>query len=87
MTKTIETKFEKPNEENVEIGDFVVSNHRSKGLIIYPITGIGKKSVFYYEENYYLGADPLTEGEFGDLIILKKNGRYLIGRKIDLYKS
>ncbi len=74
--KTIDAKFEEPSIDNVGVGDFlVVSLEYHSSLDIFPITGVGDEGVFY---------EPglsVKKSSFSNSIILRRDGRYLVGEK------
>ena len=68
-----------PNKENVTLEDFLVCAHKGK-LGIYPVTHIGNRSVVIDMDG------EIFQVRYDEACVLKKEGSFLIGAMVHLYK-
>ena len=84
----LEHKFEEPTKDNVEVGDFlVVINPGIPGLA--PAATYGLIEINELTEDRIEGEhkDGTTSMRYGDAIVLKKGGNYLVGKFVNKYSK
>lgn len=76
-------EFERPSRRNVEIGDLLVlssaNGSRSKNVCLVDITGVGEHVVSYARDSIPHNSSFDNETPYRNAVILKRDGRYLIG--------
>ncbi len=79
----IEKKFEKPTKDNVKIGDFIVVVEPGiPGLAPSPVYGLAKITKITDDRIEGDFRDNTKSIRYSDSIVLKKNGKYLVGECI-----
>ena len=82
MAKEISDKFKEPSQDNVNPGDFVIGINEQlyQCPMLYSIESADKRGVNFIDRH-----GVMTNKKYDCCVVLKKDGTYLVGDKIELF--